>query len=549
MSTPKQISISKESRQKLLQGIDALADVVVSTLGPNGRNILIQDQESEYPSSTKDGVTVAKNVFLDENIPNMGAQMVKQASIKTAEKAGDGTTTSTLLARAMINQGIKSLNRGVNAVEIKRSIDKATQKVIEILRENSEDISSEDQLHQIATISANNDEEIGKLITNAIEKVGKDGVVHIEESKSGETYLETVEGIQFDRGYKSHFFVTDNESMLCHLQDAYILIADHKFSNAKDLIPLLEQISTSNKSLLIIAEDIDHEALATLIVNKSRGSLKVAAVKAPDFGDRRKLILEDIAVLTGGQVFSPEKGMKLNNFSFDWLGEARAITIGKEQTTIVDGKGKEEDIDNRISQLQNQIEQPSTELTPYAKEQLQNRLAKMVGGVSIIHVGGNTETEIKEKRDRVDDALNATKAALQEGIVAGGGVALLYAASTQNNHYLNNNMDDIGTQIVYSSCFAPITQILYNAGHDEDHINYIQEQLVDSNNVWEGLDLKSDKITNFKTQGIIDPIKVTRTALENASSVAGTILLTEGTICPHPDAKETKSDNMFGLNM
>jgi chaperonin GroEL len=549
MSTPKQIFTSAESRQKLIEGIDTLADIVVSTLGPNGRNILIQDQENEYPSSTKDGVTVAKNVFLDENTPNMGAQMVKQASIKTAEKAGDGTTTSTLLARAMINQGIISLNEGVNAVEIKRSIDKATQKVIEVLRANSEDISSEDQLDQIATISANNDEEIGKLITSAIEKVGKDGVVHIEESKSGETYLETVEGIQFDRGYKSHFFVTDNESMLCHLQDAYILMADHKFSNAKDLIPLLEKISTSNKSLLIIAEDIDHEALATLIVNKSRGSLKVAAVKAPDFGDRRKLILEDIAVLTGGQVFSPEKGMKLNNFSFDWLGEARAITIGKEQTTIVDGKGNEEKINDRISHLQNQIEQPTTELTPYAKEQLQNRLAKMVGGVSVIHVGGNTETEIKVKKDRVDDALNATKAALQEGIVSGGGVALLYAASTRNNDYLNNNIDDIGTQIVHSACFSPFTQILYNAGYSEDNIKLIKDQLIDSNNIWDGLDLKTNKIVDCKSQGIIDPVKVTRTALENASSVAGTILLTEGTICTHPDAQPSQSDNMFGLNM
>jgi chaperonin GroEL len=418
----KQIEFGTDARNELMEGINILADSVVSTLGPNGRNVLISNFPGK-PMSTKDGVTVAKSVCVDGNIKELGVRTVKEAAIKTADKAGDGTTTSTLLAREMINAGLSSLHNGENAVEIKRGIDKAVKEVINCLRKNiSEDISSEEQLQQVATISANNDIEIGKLIATAIEKVGSDGVVHIEESKSGDTYLETVEGMQFDRGYKSHFFVTDNNTMSCKLDDCYILVANHKFTQVKELLPILEQVSATNKSLLIIAEDIDNEALATLIVNKSRGILKVAAVKAPDFGDRRKLILEDIATMTGGQVFDKDKGMKLDKFTWDWFGEARAVTVTKEETTIIDGKGDENSINTRIEELQTQVEKSTT---PFETEQLQNRLAKMVGGVSIIHVGGLTETELREKKDRVDDALNATQAALEEGIVPGGGAALL----------------------------------------------------------------------------------------------------------------------------
>jgi chaperonin GroEL len=471
MDLRKEIKFGAEARKELMEGIDTLADAVVSTLGPNGRNVLI-DHFPAPPQSTKDGVTVAKNVTVDGKLQNLGVQVVKAAAMKTADKAGDGTTTSTLLAREMVKAGLSHLNNGANAVEIKRGIDKAVKEVIAVLRENSEDISSEEQLEQVATISANNDVEIGKLIATALEKVGRDGVVHIEESKSGETYLETVEGMQFSKGYKSHFFVTDNNTMTCKLEDAYILIANHRFTNVKELLPILEQVSATNKSLLIIADDVENEALATLIVNKARGTLKVAAVKAPDFGDRRKLVLEDIATVTGGVVFDPDKGMKLDKFSWDWFGQARAVTITKEETTIVDGKGTEEAIDQRVSELQSQIEKADT---PYAIEQLQDRLAKMVGGVSIIHVGGYNETEMSETKDRVDDALHATKAALEEGIVPGGGAALLYAREGIKD------IDSIGAQIVYQACGKPFEQILVNAGYSSTDAQMIGKyRLVES---------------------------------------------------------------------
>lgn len=540
----KQVTLGSEAREKLMEGIDILADAVVSTMGPNGRNVLIENNGA-WPLSTKDGVTVAESIWVDGHIQDTGAQMVKQASVKTAKKAGDGTTTSTLLAREMVKSGLKHLNNGENAVEIKRGIDKAVAQVIACLQSNSEDISSEEQLEQVATISANNDVEIGKLIATAIEKVGRDGVVHIEESKSGDTYLETVEGMQFDRGYKSHFFVTDNNTMSCNLEDVYILIADHKFTQVKELLPILEGVSTTNKSLLIIAEDIENEALATLIVNKARGTLKVAAVKAPDFGDRRKLILEDIATLTGGIVFDKDKGMKLDKFSWDWFGKARAVTIGKETTTIVDGKGSEDAINDRVENLQSQIEQSTT---PYATEQLQNRLAKMVGGVSIIHVGGATETEMLEKKDRVDDALNATKAALEEGIVPGGGAALLYA---RGNILFADGESNIGAGIVYKACGKPFEQILVNAGYEEVRSLILADTLVNSgdDNVWTGYNLKTESMVDMKEAGIIDPTKVTRSALENAASVAGTILLTECVISKHPEAKGNTPDEMHTSSM
>ena len=530
------IELGADAREKLVTGIDTLADAVVSTLGPNGRNVVIS-KANEPIKSTKDGVTVAKNIDLKDPIRESGVQLVKQAAIQTADSAGDGTTTSTLLAREIIKKGLSSINRGVNAVEVKRGIDYATKKVVDCLKEKvAEDISSEEQLEQVATISANNDPEVGKLIASAIDKVGRDGIVHIEESKSGETYLETVEGMQFDRGYKSHFFVTDNSTMTCTLENPYILIADHKFSTVKDLLPILESVSTTNKSLLIIASDIDNEALATLIVNKARGTLKVAAVKAPEFGDRQKLVLEDIAVLTGGQVFDKNKGMKLEKFSWDWFGEARTVTITKDQTTIVDGKGEVKDIDCRVGELQTQIENAAS---PFEMEKLQDRLGRMVGGVSIIHVGGYNETEMHEKKDRVDDALNATKAALEEGIVPGGGAALIYASDTLNHKDSSLSQDFcLGIDLVKQACYKPLEQILTNAGYGPSVIYETINTILDSNDTWTGFDLKNESYIDMRKSGIIDPTKVTRTALENASSVAGTVLLTECVVVEEPSEEE-----------
>ena len=519
------IEFGPEARKQLVNGIDKLADAVVSTLGPNGRNVVISSNQG-VPQSTKDGVTVAKNISLEDPIEELGVQLVKQAAIQTANSAGDGTTTSTLLAREMVKAGLSHLNNGANAVEIKRGIDTAVQQAVNILRENAEDITSEDQLEQIATISANNDPEVGKIIATAMKKVGREGVVTIEESKNGETYLETVEGIQFNRGFKSPYFVTNNASMSAVLDKPYILIADERFTKIKDLLPVLEGVSGTGRSLLIIAEDIDNEALATLVVNKMRGTLAVCAVKAPDFGDRRKLILEDIATLTGGEVFSKEKGMKLDKFSWDWFGEARTVTVTKEQTTIVDGKGESGRIEARIEALQQQIEQANS---PFEVEKLQERLAKFVGGVGIIHVGGFTESEMKEKKDRVDDALQATKAAIEEGIVPGGGAALLYARGGIEG-------TDIGSQIVKQACGKPFEQILINAGYTATDAQMIGKyQLVESgNDIWAGYNLKTESVVNMKEAGIIDPAKVTRTALENAASVAGTILLTECTVVDKP---------------
>jgi len=537
MDYKKEIKFGPEARAELMEGIDILADAVVCTLGPNGRNVLIDNQgygAVSPPTHTKDGVTVARNITVDGLIPNLGAQMVKTAAIKTADKAGDGTTTSTLLARELVKAGLSSLNNGENAVEIKREIETAVKEVVSVVQNYiSKEISSEEQLQQIATISANNDIEIGKLIATAIEKVGQDGVVHIEESKSGDTYLETVEGMQFDRGYKSHFFVTNNSDMSCTLDNPFILIADHKFTQVKELLPILESVSNQNRSLLLITDDIDGEALATLIVNKARGILKVCAIKAPDFGERKKLTLEDIAVLTGGTVFDKDKGMKLDKFSYDWFGEARTVTISKEQTTIVDGKGTAEDIEARVSELQSQIDK---EDTPYIVEHLQNRLAKMVGGVSIIHVGGFTETEAREKKDRVDDALHATKAALEAGVVPGGGSTLLYASNG-----LNGN--NIGEKIVKEACRKPFTQILVNAGKSKTEGEIIANKLVESGDgYWAGYNVKTDEVVNMEEAGIIDPSKVTITALQNAASVAGTILLTECVVVDHAEQKSPTPD-------
>ena len=537
----KSIEFGADARKKLVKGMDTVADAVVATLGPNGRNVVYTNQGSVH--STKDGVSVARQINkLEDPIEDLGAQLLKQAAIKTADHAGDGTTTSTLLARELVKGGLNRLNDGANAVEIKRGIDAGVKQVLESLKDGSEKITSEEQLQQIATVSANNDEEVGKLISRAMEKVGREGVVYIEESKTDETYLEVVEGCQFNRGYKSPYFVTNNNTMSTILKDCYILLADHRFTQVKELLPILEGVSQKGKSLLIVAEDIDGEALATLIVNKMRGTLKVAAVKAPDFGERRKLILDDIAVLTGGTVFDKEKGMKLDKFNWEWFGEAKTVTVTKEKTTIVDGQGTEEAITKRAEELEEQISKAET---PFEMEKLQERLSKFVGGVALVHVGGSTEAEMKEKKDRVDDALHATQCALADGIVPGGGVALLYAR--RNILDKINEQDDrsedfkYGQKIVYDACGKPFEYILTNAGYSEADAKMIEMGDLKKKKGFMGYNLKTCSVVDMKKAGILDPHKVTKNALLNAASIAGTILLTECTIVDNPeDEKESQ---------
>ena len=522
----KQISFSKEAREKLLSGVNQLADAVVCTLGPSGRNVFIQ-QQGGNPTSTKDGVTVAKEVELEDPIENTGAQAVKQVAIESARLAGDGTTTATLLAREIYSQGLSELENS-NAVEIKRGIDIATKAVIKYLRENySKEVTEEEQIKQVATISGNNDPEVGNLIATAMDKVGRDGLVTIEESKTGETYLETVEGMQFNRGYKSPYFVTDNNTMTSVWNNPLILITDKRIQAIKELLPLLESVSQQNKDLLIIADDIDGEALSTLVVNKMRGILRVVAVKAPEFGDKKKAMLEDIAALTGGRVVSEEKGMKLDKFNLEWFGKSRKVTVGKDDTTIVDGKGTEEAITKRIEELKEQIENT---VSPYEIEILQDRLAKLIGGVAMIHVGGHTEVEMKEKKDRVDDALHATKAALEEGILPGGGIALLNAAahlaSILEGDATTHPDQEKGINIVMKAIRKPFEQILLNAGETLETIQQIRVDLSQGDE-WQGFNPRIGQYVDMLEQGIIDPTKVTRLALENAASVAGTMLITE----------------------
>jgi len=529
----KDLTFSFDARNNLAKGVEKLANAVTATLGPAGRNVIIE-QDMGNPVSTKDGVTVAKSIELKNKVENLGAQIVKQAAIKTADFAGDGTTTSTLLAESILLEGLENLTAGSNAVEVKRGIDQATKDVVTFLEEYSKEITDEEQLKQIATISANNDVEVGELISTAMDKVGRDGVVTIEESKTGETYLETVEGIQFDRGYKSPYFVTDNNSMTAILKEPYVLIVDKRIQQVKELLPILEAISQQNKSLLIIADDIDGEALSTLVVNKMRGILACAAVKAPEFGDRKKAIMEDIAVLTGGQVVSTEKGMRLDKFNSEWLGKANKATISKEATTIIDAKGEEEAITARVEQIKNLIDESTS---PFEKENLQNRLAKFIGGVAIVHVGGHTEIEMKEKKDRVEDALHATKPVLEEGILPGGGVALLNAAMILSDTKAEGDRL-LGYSIVSNACERPFFKILENAGLDNDTILNIEEDIKENGNEWEGYNPRIDEIVNMFDAGIIDPTKVTRLALENAASVAGTLLITEAVVSKNKDEKD-----------
>ena len=534
----KKLVFSKEARTSLASGVDKLASAVTATLGPSGRNVIIE-QDQGNPISTKDGVTVAKSIELKNKVENIGAQIVKQAAIKTADQAGDGTTTSTLLAQSILSEGIDRMKEGQNAVDIKRGIDKAVKKVVNYLEENSKDITDEEQLKQVATISANNDTEVGELISTAMDKVGRDGVVTLEESRTGETYLETVEGMQFSRGYKSPYFVTDNSSMQAVLQNPLILITDKKLNQVKELLPILEACSSQNKSLLIIADDIGGEALSTLVVNKMRGIINVAAVNAPEFGDRKKAVLEDIAVLTGGTVISTEKGMRLDKFQTAWFGEAKKVTVSKDSTTIIDAKGSEEAITSRVEEIKNQIDESKS---PYEIETLQDRLARFVGGVAIVYVGGLTEVEMKERKDRVDDALHATKAALEEGILPGGGVALLNASSLLVDDIGNLAAEDqTGYEIVISAIEQPFFKILLNAGYDWDRVGAIEETLKASGNLWEGYDPRTESYVNMFNNGIIDPTKVTRLALENAASVAGTLLITEAVVSNRKEKEKTPS--------
>jgi len=537
----KQIVFNQEAKSSLLKGVVKLSDAVTATLGPNGRNVIIENQGGN-PTSTKDGVTVAKSISLKDPIENVGAQILKQAAIKTADLAGDGTTTTTLLASTMVEYGFDAIKAGSNAVEVKRGIEKASKELITHLKSISQDITSDDQIHQVAVISANGDEEIGTLISEAMKAVGADGVVTVEESKIGETSLDIVEGIQFDKGYKSMYFVTNNDTMTCTLNDPKILIFNGRLTTVKDLLPLLEGCSQAQSPLLIIAEDIDGEALSTLVVNKMRGIIKVAAVKAPDFGDRRLHILEDIATLTGGTVVSPEKGMRLDKFNSDWLGTSRLVTVAKENTTIVDGKGSKESIEARIEDLKQQIDKAQSF---FEREKLQERLGKLTGGVAIINIGAATEVEMKEKKDRVDDALHATKAALQEGIVAGGGSALIHARKKLDTEYETTDLE-LGRQIIRKACLAPFTKILTNAGYEEidtwDLVNNVNKA-----ESTDGYDLKSKEVINLIDKGIIDPTKVTRLALENAVSVACTILITEAIVYEEPE--KDKKDSPMDMSM
>ena len=543
--TYKKISYATEARDQLATGVDKLADAVTATLGPSGRNVIIE-QDMGMPASTKDGVTVAKSIEFKDKVENLGAQIVKQAAIKTAEQAGDGTTTSTLLAQSILNEGLERMNAGSNAVDIKRGIDEAVQDVANYLSIESKEITDEEQLKQVATISANNDNEVGELISTAMDKVGRDGVVTIEESKTGETYLETVEGMQFNRGYKSPYFVTDNNSMSAVLQDPLILITDKRLNSVKELLPILEGVSQQSKSLLVIAEEIDGEALSTMVVNKMRGILPVVAVKAPEFGDRKKAMLEDIAILTGGQVISTEKGMRLDKFQSEWLGKANKITVSKDTCTIIDAKGTEEAIDLRVTEIRQQIDESNS---TFEKEKLQDRLAAFMGGVAIVHVGGNTEVEMKEKKDRVEDALHATKAALEEGILPGGGIALLNAALWLTDT-LSNEMDDspkpegdklTGYDIIINACERPFYKILENAGYELDQIGDIEGRIKSDGEFWFGYNPREEDFFDMFKEGIIDPTKVTRLALENAASVAGTLLITEAVVSKGKSKKDTAS--------
>jgi len=526
------ITYSMDARAALKRGVDALANAVKVTLGPKGRNVVI-DKKFGSPTVTKDGVTVAKEIELEDPVENMGAQMVKEVASKTSDNAGDGTTTATVLAQAIFAEGLKNVTAGASPMHLKRGIEQAVKTVIDEVKKISRPVSGKTEIAQVGSISANNDKSIGNDIAEAMEKVGKDGVITVEEAKSTESMLEVVEGMQFDRGYISPYFVTDPENMEAVLEDAMILIHDKKISAMKDLLPILEKTAQMGRPLLIIAEEVEGEALATLVVNKLRGTLKVAAVKAPGFGDRRKAMLEDIAVLTGGRVISEEAGFKLENTTLSDLGRAKKVTIDKDNTTIVEGAGKTEDIKGRINQIKKQIEVTTSD---YDKEKLQERLAKLAGGVAVLRVGAATEVEMKEKKARVEDALHATRAAVEEGIVPGGGVALVRAIPALDKLKLDNEDEQTGVNIVKRAIEEPIRQIAENAGWEG---SIVVQRVKESKDVNFGFDADNEQFTDLFKAGVIDPTKVVRTALENAASVAGLLLMTEATVVEKPEKEKT----------
>ena len=531
----KDIKFDIEAREGLKRGIDALANAVKVTLGPKGRNVIISKSFGS-PQVTKDGVSVAKEIELEDALENMGAQMVKEVASKTNDLAGDGTTTATVLAQAIVKEGLKNVASGANPMDLKRGIDKAVVKIVEHLAKQAKEVgSSSEKIKQVASISANNDETIGELIAQAFEKVGKEGVITVEEAKGTDTYVDVVEGMQFDRGYLSPYFVTDSEKMVAELDRPYILLYDKKISTMKDLLPVLEPVAQSGKPLLIIAEDIDGEALATLVVNKLRGALRIAAVKAPGFGDRRKAMLEDIAILTGGTVIAEERGFTLENATIDMLGTAERVSIDKDNTTIVNGAGKSEDIKARAAQIKAQIENTTSD---YDHEKLQERLARLSGGVAVLYIGAASEVEMKEKKDRVDDALHATRAAVEEGIVAGGGIALLRAKNALAKIKPVNADEETGIKIILKALEAPLRTIVENAGVEG---SVIVSKVLESSREAFGYNAKSGQYTDMFRAGIIDPKKVTRVALENAASVAGMILTTE---CALVDIKDDKAAAM-----
>ncbi len=538
----KDIKFNLQARDGIKRGVDALANAVKVTLGPRGRNVIIS-KSFGAPTVTKDGVSVAKEIELEDNLENMGAQMVKEVASKTNDLAGDGTTTATVLAQAIVTEGLKNVTAGANPMDLKRGIDRAVEALTKDLERQSNKVgSSSEQIKQVAAISANNDAVIGELIAQAFAKVGKEGVITVEEAKGTETYVEVVEGMQFDRGYLSPYFVTDSEKMVTELESPYIMIVDKKVSTMKDLMPVLEPVAKSGKPLLIIAEDVDGEALATLVVNKLRGSLKIAAVKAPGFGDRRKAMLEDIAILTGGTVISEERGFTLENATVDQLGTAEKISIDKDNTTIVNGAGAEDAIKNRVNQIKAQIE---TTTSDYDREKLQERLAKLAGGVAVLYVGAASEVEMKEKKDRVEDAMNSTRAAVEEGIVAGGGVALVRAKNVLADLKVETADEQTGINIVDRAIEAPLRTIVENAGGEGSVVISKVKEHTDSF----GYDAKAEKFVDMMKEGIIDPKKVTRIALENAASVAGMILTTECALVDIPEENNAPAMPPMGGGM
>ncbi|MFQ5564415.1 MAG: chaperonin GroEL [Parvularculaceae bacterium] len=523
----KEVKFDADARESMLRGVDILANAVKVTLGPKGRNVVIE-KSFGAPRSTKDGVTVAKEIELEDKFENMGAQMVREVASKTNDEAGDGTTTATVLAQSIVREGAKAVAAGMNPMDLKRGIELAVAKVVEDIKTRSTKIASSDEIAQVGSIAANGEREIGDMIAKAMDKVGNEGVITVEEAKSLETELEVVEGMQFDRGYLSPYFITNAEKMIAELEDPYILLHEKKLSGLQSMLPLLESVVQSGKPLLIIAEDVEGEALATLVVNKLRGGLKVAAVKAPGFGDRRKAMLEDIAVLTGGQVISEDLGIKLENVTLDMLGTAKKVLINKDDTTIVDGAGDKADIEGRTAQIRKQIEDTTSD---YDREKLQERLAKLAGGVAVIKVGGATEIEVKEKKDRVDDALNATRAAVEEGIVPGGGVALLYASRVLEGVKGANADQAAGVKIVHRALQAPIRQIVVNAGGEG---SIVVGKLLEQSDYKFGFNAQTEEYGDLITAGIVDPAKVVRTALQDAASVAGLLITTEAMVAEAP---------------